>query len=147
MFSQNYLKGALASFFMLTSLYGASLDIYSGSKVHHFDVELADTKQKRATGLMNRQHLLKTQGMLFLFPSKEKQCFWMQNTYVSLDILMVNDEGKIVDILPHMEPHSKKVRCSLKPVRRAIELTGGICHDRGIHIGDTVSFARPLNKK
>ena len=140
-------KGALASFFMLTHLHSAPLTIHSFSKTHHFDVEVVDTNQKRKRGLMGRKKLPLNQGMLFIFSQQEQQCFWMHKTSIPLDLLFVDESGKIVDIVHSMHPYSHKRHCSKKPVRRAIELSGGICHDRGIEIGDTVIVAEGKNNE
>ncbi len=147
MIYKKHLRGALASFFMATNLYGIPLKIHSSTKIYNFVVEVANTNQKRLTGLMNRPKLSSNQGMLFVFPSKDKHCFWMKETFLSLDILMVNEANVIVDIIHRMKPHSKEIRCSKKAVRRAIELQGGICHDRGIENGDTVEFTGAPQQK
>lgn len=61
--------------------------------------ELADTPQKRAEGLMYREHLAADRGMLFTFPQAQAWTFWMKNTKISLDIIWINEKKQIV----HME--------------------------------------------
>lgn len=61
--------------------------------------ELADTPQKRATGLMYREHLDADRGMLFTFTQPQAWVFWMKNTKIPLDLIWINDKKKII----HME--------------------------------------------
>jgi uncharacterized protein len=61
-------------------------------------VELADTPEKRARGLMFREHLANDRGMLFLFEEPGQWTFWMKNTKVPLDILWLGPDKRIADI-------------------------------------------------
>jgi len=61
-------------------------------------VELADTDEKRARGLMFREQLARDRGMLFIFSEPGQWSFWMKNTKVSLDILWLDQKKKIVDL-------------------------------------------------
>ena len=61
--------------------------------------ELANTPQKRAEGLMYREHLADDRGMLFTFAQEQAWGFWMKNTKISLDLIWINEKKQIV----HME--------------------------------------------
>ena len=61
--------------------------------------ELADTPQKRAEGLMYREHLGPDRGMLFTFSQAQAWVFWMKNTKIPLDLIWMNEKKQIV----HME--------------------------------------------
>ncbi|MEK7352018.1 MAG: DUF192 domain-containing protein [Nitrospirota bacterium] len=61
--------------------------------------ELANTPQKRAEGLMYREHLAQDRGMLFTFSQAEAWVFWMKNTKIPLDLIWINEKKQIV----HME--------------------------------------------
>ena len=61
--------------------------------------ELADTPQKRATGLMYREHLDADRGMLFTFTQAQAWVFWMKNTKIPLDLIWINEKKQII----HME--------------------------------------------
>lgn len=89
---------------------------------------------------MNRKSLNNNEGMVFLFNSPSVRCFWMKDTFIPLDILMVNQRGVIVEILTNMVPHSKKMRCSKNSIQTAIELRAGICHDKNIKVGDKITL-------
>ena len=87
-------------------------------------LELADTALKRAQGLMERKALAKNSGMLFIFPRKSRQSFWMQNTYIPLDIAFLDDDGAIFQI-EQMYPHSTRFTSSNKPCKFAVEMNEG----------------------
>ena len=61
--------------------------------------ELANTPQKRAEGLMYREHLADDRGMLFTFSQAETWVFWMKNTKIPLDLIWINEKKQII----HME--------------------------------------------
>ncbi|MBK5282722.1 MAG: DUF192 domain-containing protein [Nitrospiraceae bacterium] len=61
--------------------------------------ELADTPQKRAEGLMYREHLGADRGMLFTFSEAQAWVFWMKNTKIPLDLIWMNEKKQII----HME--------------------------------------------
>lgn len=116
--------------------------IHSNNQTHTLILDVADTFQKRQKGLMNRKYLSDKKGMLFVFTKMNRHCFWMKNTHIPLDILLINQEGILVEILENMKPYSQKHRCSKTFIQRAIELKGRICHDRGIRIGDSLIFSK-----
>jgi len=60
--------------------------------------ELADTTQKRATGLMFRESLPANHGMLFTFFEEQEWSFWMKNTRIPLDIIWMNKGKRIVHV-------------------------------------------------
>ena len=71
---------------------------------HLLSVELAQTHVERRKGLMGRKNLGADQGMLFVFQQPQKQRFWMKNMLMSLDIIWLSAEGKIIDITEGVPP-------------------------------------------
>lgn len=71
---------------------------------HPLVVEIANTYEKRQTGLMNRDHLSDTSGMLFIFDNHDRQPFWMKNTLIPLDIVHLGFDGAILQTLKG-QPH------------------------------------------
>jgi len=101
-------------------------------------VELAITPEARQLGLMYRERLDPGNGMLFVFPQVSEQSFWMRNTKIPLDLLFIDEGGKIVRIHARATPYSEASLPSNAPVRYVLEVPGGYCADNGIHEGDTV---------
>lgn len=60
--------------------------------------EIANTPDQRSTGLMYRTRIAPDRGMIFTFPEPGSWTFWMKNTKMALDILWIDEKGKIVHI-------------------------------------------------
>ena len=117
-----------------------TLEIASKSGVHVFAVEIADTDATREKGLMFRKSLPEGQGMLFDFHEEQPVGFWMQNTYIPLDMIFIRGDGSILRIAENTEPLSTRIIPSGGPVRAVLELIGGSAHKFGIAPGDKVAF-------
>jgi uncharacterized membrane protein (UPF0127 family) len=116
-----------------------SVEIVTGAgKTIPVAVELATTPDTRQLGLMYREHLDDGSGMLFIFPHTAPQSFWMHNTKIPLDILFIDDAGKIARLYPSTTPFSDESLPSAAPVRYVLEVPGGYCARNGIEQGDTV---------
>lgn len=113
-------------------------DAFGGQ--HVVDAEVAATPDSRARGLMWRKELAAGKGMLFIFPREEVQSFWMRNTLISLDLLFINSEGRIVGIVERAEPRTLTPRTVGEPGRYVLEVPGGWCQSKGITRGGTVEF-------
>ena len=104
--------------------------------------ELAVTDEERAKGLMFRKELPEGRGMLFDFKREQPVAMWMQNTYVSLDMIFIRDDGRIARIAENTEVLSERVIPSGVPVRAVLEVVAGTAKKLGIAPGDRV--AHPL---
>ena len=111
-------------------------------RVFRIDVELAVTENERNVGLMHRKHLAKNAGMLFVMDRVANHHFWMQNTLISLDMLFINEEGKIVGIVENATPGTTTPRGVGRPSRFVLELNGGFTREHGITPGDTVEVEK-----
>jgi uncharacterized membrane protein (UPF0127 family) len=119
-----------------------SLEIVSKEGVHVFAVELAANDEQRARGLMHRRELPEGQGMLFDFQRDQEVAMWMQNTFISLDMIFIRRDGTIARIAENTEPLSTRIVPSQGPVRAVLEVIGGTARKLGIAAGDRV--AHPL---
>ena len=81
------------------------LVVQSKSGDHPFTVEVVDTPETRAKGLMYRQELAEDAGMLFDFREERPVSFWMRNTYIPLDMLFIESDGTILNIHVNARPH------------------------------------------
>ena len=75
-----------------------TVEIASKTGVHAFAVELAVNDAERGKGLMYRRELPEGRGMLFDFQRDQEVAMWMQNTYISLDMLFIRRDGRILRI-------------------------------------------------
>ena len=124
----------------------SELTIASGSDTLTFEVELAITPEQRQRGLMFRESLDPDQGMLFDFGRTAPVSMWMRNTFIPLDMLFIEADGRIARIVADTEPLSDAVIGSGGPVRAVLELAGGSSAELGIAVGDRVVhpiFAAP----
>jgi len=118
-----------------------TITILSGSVRHRFEVEIADTDAARMRGLMFRDSLDEDKGMLFLFDDIRMRSFWMRNTFISLDILFISPDGRIVTIARETTPRSDESIPSRGPVNGVLEIGGGLSDHLGIKEGDLVEHA------
>ncbi len=116
----------------------STLEIVSASGVHAFNVELATTEPERQRGLMFRKQLPPGQGMLFDFFSDQPVSFWMHNTYISLDMIFIRSDGRIMHIAENAKPMSDDLIPSGTPVRAVLEVVAGTARELGIKEGDKV---------
>jgi hypothetical protein len=103
-------------------------------------LELANTPEKLQRGLMYRQSLADDHGMLFIFPQDADHEFWMKNTYISLDMIFIAVDGRIVGIQPNATPLSEAGVGVGRPSRYVLEVPGGYAARRGIAPGDRVEL-------
>jgi len=121
-----------------------TIEIASKTGVHMFSVEIADNDAEREKGLMYRKELPEGRGMLFDFHREQDVSFWMQNTYIPLDMLFIRADGSILRIAENTEPLSTRLIPSGGPVRAVLEVIGGTTRKLGIAPGDRV--AAPIFK-
>ena len=130
-------------FLPTASAEGASALIETSETIRTVTVEVADTPQTRATGLMFHPPLGEERGMYFLFPSLGPQIFWMKNVPFALDILFIGADGTIVSITKNAPPCAEEP-CPLyrsgKPIVAALELRGGWCDKYGVREGGKVEY-------
>ena len=74
------------------------ISISQGKIKKNLEVELAETPEQQAYGLMNRTKLAENAGMLFVFEQERTLQFWMKNTLINLDIAYIDKNKKIIDI-------------------------------------------------
>ncbi len=113
-----------------------------GDTIAAFNGEIAVTPEARARGLMFRESIPKDYGMLFPFDVSQIVSFWMKNTYVFLDIIFIDAEGRIVKIHKNAIPEETTQISSGQKVNTVLEIRGGLSDELGIHVGDTVYWAQ-----
>jgi uncharacterized membrane protein (UPF0127 family) len=108
-------------------------------KGKRFSVEIADTREKQALGLMFRDSMPPDQGMLFVFPREAPRSFWMKNTRIPLDIMYFNEELELVSISADAPPCRVRYCPSYPskiPAKFVLELNAGTAAELGVELGD-----------
>ncbi len=118
----------------------SELTIESGGKRIPFKVELADTPEAQAKGLMFRNWVGDYEGMIFPSDAPEPRSFWMKNTPLSLDIIFIAPDGRILNIAANTEPYSLRPVSSKGDAGAVLELRAGRAAALGIVPGDKVSW-------
>ena len=108
-----------------------------------FQLEVADTSEERARGLMGRESLEEDRGIIFVFQSQQTLSFWMKNTLIPLDILFIEENLTVVDVQtmrPERESSggSLPIHTSAAPALYAIEINEGVAAECGIAPGAPV---------
>jgi uncharacterized membrane protein (UPF0127 family) len=103
-----------------------------------FRVEIADTPDEHAQGLMHRTNLPRDAGMLFLFPRAEPRAFWMKNTPLPLDMLFFGADGRLCGVVARAEPFTETPRLSGCEARAVLEINGGLAETLGLRPGDAL---------
>ena len=108
-----------------------------------FTVELAESQQKQALGLMYRDSLPDDHGMLFIFPAESLRSFWMKNTRIPLDIMYFDEDLKLVSVAENAQPCRTR-RCppypSAGPAKYVLELNAGKAAELGVRPGDELQL-------
>jgi uncharacterized protein len=116
-----------------------TLEIVSKTGVHAFTVELAVSEEERARGLMERRSLPEGRGMLFKFEPDQVITMWMHNTYISLDMIFIRSDGRILRIAENTTPLSDRIISSGGPARGVFEVIAGTARKLGLAPGDRVA--------
>lgn len=114
-----------------------------------FQAEIAQTLAERQRGLMFRAALPDQQGMLFIQPPGPAT-FWMKNTYIPLDLLYFDSDGRLLEI------HAQVPPCSASPcpvyasqtanIKYILEINAGLAERLGIQPGDRLSWQKSLSE-
>lgn len=103
------------------------------------DIEVPRDFSKFMEGLMWRRELDDRQGMIFQWDEDGPRGFWMENTYIGLDIVYVDHNNRIVSI-GEGAPLSKANIPSALPAKYAVEVSQGWCKRHGVGVGDHINF-------
>ena len=105
-------------------------------------VEIVDDDRSRELGLMYRRSMGADFGMLFVFDSSAVQSFWMKNTVLPLDMIFVNERGRVVTIHHDTRPYSLQTYASTEPALYVVEVNAGFARLHGLSAGDRMEWTR-----
>jgi uncharacterized membrane protein (UPF0127 family) len=100
-----------------------------------FAVEVADDARERQLGLMNRESMPASAGMLFVYHQTRVVSFWMKNTLIPLDMIFLDESGRVVKVHERARPHDLTSISSDEPARYVLEINAGLSRALGIDAG------------
>jgi uncharacterized membrane protein (UPF0127 family) len=112
----------------------------AGGQAHALRVEVARTPQEQAHGLMFRTEMGADEGMLFPYDSPRILSFWMKNTVISLDIVFIGPDRRVINVSDHAVPYSETPLTSDSPAIAVLELNAGRAEALGIARGTKVDW-------
>ena len=87
------------------------------------------------TGMMFRESMEETEGMIFLFARPQQTAFWMKNTKLPLSCAYIDSEGRILE-LHDLEPFNEtSVPSKTADVRFVLEMKPGWFERHNIKVG------------
>ncbi|MGD0591841.1 MAG: DUF192 domain-containing protein [Bacteroidota bacterium] len=113
-----------------------------GKSILSIDIEIADDDAKREVGMMGRPSMEERQGMLFILEEEQLASFWMRNCPLSLDMIFINKQGRIVTIHKNTKPFSDDSYSATAMTMFVLEVNAGFTDKYGIKEGDVVSWKR-----
>lgn len=108
------------------------------ARLHRFDVWVADNDPRRMRGLMFVRELPAGTGMLFIYPTAQPIGMWMKNTFIALDMLFVDHQGKVIRVAHDTVPFSLETIHSGGAAQGVIELPAGTARALNINAGARV---------
>lgn len=103
-----------------------------------FTVEIADTTAERAQGLMNRESLGSSQGMLFVYQAPGHPHFWMKDTLIALDMIFIGPDGLVTRVHSNAVPHDETAIDGGPGVQYVLEINGGLAEAIRLKPGDAM---------
>lgn len=101
-----------------------------------FDIELAITPAQRERGLMFRDRMPATAGMLFVFDHPQDVAFWMKNTRIPLDMLFIGPDGQVLAVHPDAIPGDlTPIPGPPRATEFVLEINGGLARRLGLAPG------------
>jgi len=131
---------ALAALLILTGSASANCSIekvdfrWPGGQAQ-FRVEISDTTEERNRGLMFRTSLARSEGMLFVYDHPQKVAFWMKNTLIPLDMIFIDDVGRVRDVHSNAVPGDLTAIDGPETTLMVLEVAGGLAKKLGLTKG------------
>ena len=109
-----------------------------------YQLELALTPEQQAQGLMYRESLPDRTGMLFVFNESGTHHFWMKNTMIPLDMIWMDENGKVIFVSADTPP-CRTEPCATYgpevPAHQVLEIAGGMAAKEKITVGATLKLS------
>lgn len=117
----------------------------NGETFKKIDIEIAETANERARGLMDRSKMEENNGMIFIFGDDEirRHTFYMKNTRIPLDIMYFSKDSVLINIARNAQPGADSeqgggtVAGAASDSKFVVEINGGLADAWGIKEGET----------
>ena len=128
---------AVFAFFLTTSFAFAAcdlerVDLRSELGQARFSVEVADTPRERSLGLMHRETMPRSAGMLFVYEKPQPVSFWMRNTLIPLDMIFMDEKGVVQRVHENALPLDETGIDGGDDIQFVLEINGGLAGRLGI---------------
>jgi uncharacterized protein len=130
--------GMLAADAALAKMRREVLTLVTSAGDRPIDIEIAESNEQKALGLMFRPTVPENTGMLFPYGDPQEITMWMKNTYASLDMVFIRADGVVHRIAARTEPLSEAIVASEGKVSAVLELAAGASERLGLKPGDLV---------
>ena len=111
------------------------VELRGPSGQQRFTVEVADDGAERAQGLMFRESMPSSAGMLFVYEEPQAVSFWMKNTLIPLDMIFADETGRVTRVHSNAIPGDTTPIQGGEGVRFVLEINGGLATRMGIAEG------------
>ncbi|MCV6595098.1 MAG: DUF192 domain-containing protein [Silicimonas sp.] len=111
------------------------VDLRGDWGVARFSVELADDPAERSQGLMHRETLARSAGMLFVYDHPQRVSFWMRNTLIPLDMIFLDGAGRVSRIHENAIPLDETAIEGGDDIQYVLEINGGLSAQLGLTPG------------
>jgi len=116
------------------------LTVQAGGTTHNFRVEVAESAEAQARGLMFRTEMGADEGMIFPYRAPQQLSYWMRNTVLPLDLIFIGADNKVINVVANAVPYSEQQLLSDGPAIAVLELNGGRAAELGIGPGALVRW-------
>lgn len=134
-----FLMNAQAQEPMRLEVNSIPISFLTSSGTHNYSVEIAQKPEELEAGLMFRKDFPSDRAMLFIFSDQHDIMMWMKNTPLPLDMVFVDNDGKVVSVAYNTTPESTILISSGFPTRYVVELNAGEIKKMNLKRGDCVT--------
>jgi uncharacterized membrane protein (UPF0127 family) len=113
-----------------------------GTTITSIRIEIAETPERHASGLMGRGLADFSMGMLFVFETAEHRQFWMRKTPVPLDLIFVGEDSQVIAIVERAKPMSDRTYHSRGAAKYVVEVRAGFVERHRIQAGTRIRWQR-----
>ena len=114
------------------------VEIKSANAHIRLNVEVADSDEERAIGLMNRESMTYNSGMWFIYETPRTVAFWMRNTLIPLDMIFVDQHGEVQKIHMNARPLDETPIPGGDNIQFVLEVNAGLSERYGLGAGDFI---------